>query len=265
MSVDQQLIRQAADALWEADRTCTPIAPIRELLGTSTDLDVGYAVQEINAQRSLDLGRKVSGRKIGVTSKAVQQQIGVDQPDYGTLYVDTEYGDGVEIPASRLIQPRAEGEVALVVGRELDHAPHSFGQVMRAIEYALPSIEVVDSRIENWQISIVDTIGDNASCGVYVLGSRPVPLSAFDIRTVPMAMSVNGAVASEGTGAACLGNPLHAATWLADVLCERGIPLQPGDVLMTGALGPMKDLATGDEVDLDFGPLGRVTTKLVDE
>lgn len=265
MSVDPQLIQQAADALWQADRTQTPIAPIRELLGTSTDIDVGYAVQEINAQRSLDLGRKVSGRKIGVTSKAVQQQIGVDQPDYGTLYVDTEYGDGVDIPASRLIQPRAEGEVALVVGRDLDHAPHSFGQVMRAIEYALPSIEVVDSRIENWQISIVDTIGDNASCGVYVLGSRPVLLSAFDVRTVPMAMSVNGSVVSEGTGAACLGNPLHAATWLADVLCERGIPLRPGDVLMTGALGAMRDIAPGDEVDLDFGPLGRVTTRLADE
>lgn len=265
MPVDPALIQQAADALWDADQRRTPIAPIRELLGTSTDVDVGYAVQAINYERSLALGRKVSGRKIGVTSKAVQQQIGVDQPDYGTLYVDTEYGDGVDIPAERLIQPRAEGEVALVVGRALDDAPHSFGQVMRAIEYALPSIEVVDSRIANWQISIVDTIGDNASCGVYVLGSRPVPLAAVDLRTVPMAMSVNGEVVSEGTGAACLGNPLHAATWLADVLCERGIPLQPGDVLMTGALGPMRDIAVGDEVDLDFGPLGRVTTRLAAE
>ena len=262
---DPTLVRQAADALWEADQQRAPIAPVRELLGTSTDLDVGYAVQEINAQRSLALGRRVSGRKIGVTSKAVQQQVGVDQPDFGTLYTDTEYGDGVDIPASRLIQPRVEGEVALVIGRELDNAPHGFLEVLRAVEFALPSIEIVDSRIENWQISIVDTIADNASCGLYVLGSKPVPLSDFDIRTVPMAMSIGGEVVSEGVGAACLGNPLHAARWLADELCRRGIPLQPGDVLMTGALGPMKDVGAGAEVLCDFGPLGTVTTRLVDE
>ena len=265
VAIDAALVLQAADALWEADRTHTPIEPIRELLGTSTDIDVGYAVQAINHERSLAAGRRVSGRKIGVTSKAVQQQIGVDQPDYGTLYVDTEYGDGVDIPSSRLIQPRAEGEVALVIGRELNSAPHGFAEILRAVEFALPAIEVVDSRIERWQISIVDTVGDNASCGLYVLGSRPVPLSAFDVRTVPMSMAINREVVSEGNGAACLGNPLHAARWLADVLCERGIPLQPGDVLLTGALGPMKDLATGDEVVCDFGPLGTVTTRLADE
>ena len=265
MTVEPTLIRQAADALWEADRTRTPIPPVRELLGTSTDIDVGYAVQQINAERSLAAGRRVSGRKIGVTSKAVQQQVGVDQPDYGTLYVDTEYGDGVEIPASRLIQPRAEAEVALVIGRELDRAPHGFAEVMQAVEFALTAIEVVDSRIENWQISIVDTVADNASCGLYVLGSSPTPLSTFDVRTVPMQMLIDGTVVSEGSGAACLGNPLHAARWLADVMCERGIPLQPGDVLMTGALGPMRDLVVDTDVVCDFGPLGTVTTRLVDE
>ena len=194
MTVDRELIQQAADALWEADRTNTPIAPIRDLLGTDTDTDVGYAVQEINTARSVTAGRRISGRKIGVTSKAVQAQIGVDQPDYGTLFADTEFGDGVDIPMSRMIQPRAEGEVALVIGRDLNNAPHGFAEILRAVEFALPSIEVVDSRIENWQIKIVDTIGDNASCGMYVVGSRPVPLSAFDIRDVPMSMTVNGSV-----------------------------------------------------------------------
>lgn len=265
MSIDRELVERAADLIWEADRTRTPIAPVRELLGTSTDLDVGYAVQQVNYERSLAAGRRVSGRKIGVTSKAVQQQIGVDQPDFGTLYTDTEFGDGVDIPASRMIQPRAEGEVALVIGRELDSAPHGFVEVVRAVEFALPSIEVVDSRIENWQISIVDTIADNASCGMYVVGSRPVPLSAFDIRTVPMSMSVNGTEVSTGVGSACLGNPIHSARWLADVLCQRGIPLQPGDVLMTGALGPMQSISTGDEVTVDFGALGTVATRIADE
>lgn len=265
MNADPAAVQQAADLLWQADQDHRPIPPIRELLGTSTDIDVGYAVQQLNHQRSLDAGRRVSGRKIGVTSKAVQEQVGVDQPDFGTLYVDTEYGDGVDIPASRLIQPRAEGEVALVIGRELDAAPHGFAEVVRAVEFALPAIEIVDSRIENWQISIVDTVGDNASCGLYVVGSRPVPLGGFDIRTVPMSMTVNGDEVSRGDGTACLGNPIHAARWLADVLCERGIPLQPGDVLMTGALGPMQSIAAGDVVVADFGPLGTVTTHLADE
>lgn len=265
MSVDPALIQQAADLLWEADRTNTPVAPVRELLGTATDIDVGYAVQQVNHDRSLAAGRRVSGRKIGVTSRAVQDQIGVDQPDVGTLYADTEYGDGIEIPADRLIQPQAEAEVALVMGRELNRAPHGFAEVVAAVEFALPSIEVVDSRIENWQISIVDTVADNASCGVYVVGSRPVPLSAFDVRTVPMSMTINGDEVSTGVGAACLGNPIHAARWLADVLCERGIPLQPGDVVMTGALGPMRPLAVNDLVVAHFGELGMVTTRLVDE
>lgn len=264
MSIDQVVAQQVADLLWDADRTRTPIAPVSDLLGTSTDIDAGYAVQEINHQRSLATGRRVSGRKTGLTSKAVQDQIGVDRPDFGTLYADTEFGDGVEIPASRLIQPRAEAEVALVIGRELDNAPHGFAEIVRAVEFALPAIEIVDSRIEDWQISIVDTVADNASCGLYVVGSRPVPLSAFDIRTVPMAMTIDGDEVSTGVGAACLGNPINAARWLADELCERGLPLRPGDVVMTGALGPMQPAAAGDLVVARFGDLGTVTTRLVD-
>jgi 2-keto-4-pentenoate hydratase len=262
MAVDHALIARAADLLWEADLTRTPIAPVRELLGTSTDIDVGYAVQQINTDRSLAAGRRISGRKIGVTSKAVQDQIGVDQPDFGTLFADTEYGDGIEIPARRLIQPRAEAEVALVIGRALDRAPHGFAEIVRSVEFALPAIEIVDSRIEDWRISIVDTVADNASCGMYVVGSKPVVLGAFDVRTVPMSMTINGVEVSTGVGAACLGNPLHAARWLADVLCERGIPLQPGDVLMTGALGPMKPIVGGDLVVAHFGELGLVSTRL---
>ena len=262
MSVDPTLIQRVADSLWDADVSGVAIAPIRDVLGTSTDIDAAYAIQEINTDRKVAAGRRISGRKIGVTSKAVQEQIGVAQPDFGTLFVDTEYGDGIEIPGSRLIQPRAEGEVALVLEHDLDNAPHGFAEVVGAVAFALPAIEVVDSRIENWQISIVDTIADNASCGVYVVGSRPVPLRRFDIRTVPMSMRINGKEVSAGFGSDCLGNPLHAARWLADVLCERGIPLRAGDVLMTGALGPLRPLGKGDEVVASFGQLGTVATRL---
>jgi 2-keto-4-pentenoate hydratase len=261
--IDTSLVQRAADALWEADRSRSAIAPVREMLGTSTDIDVGYAVQQINTDRSVAAGRKISGRKIGVTSVAVQQQIGVDQPDFGTLFADTEYGDGVDIPSSRLIQPRAEAEVALVLDRDLDDAPHGFAQIIRAVAFALPAIEVVDSRIEDWKISIVDTVADNASCGLYVVGSRPVPLRRVDVRTVPMSMSIDGVEVSTGSGDACLGNPLHAARWLADTLCERGVPLRAGDVVMTGALGPMKPIAAGTRVEASFGDLGTVTTRLV--
>jgi 2-keto-4-pentenoate hydratase len=260
--VDIGLIEEAASQLREADANRTPIPPVRDLLGTRTDIDVAYAVQQINADMWIAAGRRVSGRKIGVTSKAVQQQVGVDRPDFGTLFADTEYGDGVEIEAGRLIQPRAEAEVALVLERDLNSAPHGFAQIIQSVAFALPAIEVVDSRIANWDISIVDTVADNASCGLYVVGGRPVPLSAFDPRTVPMRMTLDGQEASSGTGAACLGNPIQAARWLADVLCERGIPLRAGDVIMTGSLGPLVTLGPGQELAAEFGPLGTVTTRI---
>jgi 2-keto-4-pentenoate hydratase len=262
--IDPALIQQAADALWNAHQTKIQIPPVRELLGTSTDIDAAYAVQQINTDRMIAAGHRVSGRKIGLTNPAVQAQLGVHQPDFGSLFTDTEYGDGIDIPASRLMQPRAEGEVALVMEHDLDNAPHGFAEIIRAVAFALPAIEVVDSRIENWQIGLVDTVSDNASSGLYVVGSRPVSLSAFDIRTVPMSMTINGEEVSTGTGAQCLGNPIEAARWLADVLCQRGIPLRAGDVLMTGALGPVRPIKTGDEVVANFGPLGTVTTRLID-
>jgi 2-keto-4-pentenoate hydratase len=260
--MDAASIQQAADAIWDAEQRRVPIAPVRELLGTSTDIDVGYAVQQVNFERSIAAGRRVTGRKIGLTSKAVQQQIGVDQPDFGTLFADMEFGDGVDIPADRLLQPRAEAEVALVLERDLDSAPHGFAEVIRAVAFALPAIEVVDSRIADWKISLVDTVADNASSGLYVLGSRPVLLRDVDLRSVPMAMVVNGAEVSSGSGAACLGNPLHAARWLADTMSQRGTPLRAGDVVMTGALGPVHSIAAGDEVEARFGDLGAVTTRL---
>ncbi|HMC41241.1 MAG TPA: fumarylacetoacetate hydrolase family protein [Acidimicrobiales bacterium] len=262
MLVDIALIEDAAARLRDADASRSAIAPIRDVLGTKSDIDAAYAVQQINTDRWIAAGRRVSGRKIGVTSKAVQQQIGVDQPDFGTLFADTEYGDGIEIEAHRLIQPRAEAEVALVLERDLADPPHGFAEIIRAVAFALPAIEVVDSRIADWDISIVDTVADNASCGLYVVGSRPVLLSAFDARTVPMRMTVDGTEKSAGTGAACLGNPLHAARWLADTMCQRGVPLRAGDVIMTGSLGPLVPLAPGQDVVAEFGPLGTVTTRI---
>ena len=256
------LIQIAAVQLRQAADSGVAIAPVRDVLGTASDIDVGYAVQEINTQAAIAAGRRVSGRKIGITAKAVMEQVGVDQPDYGTLFVDMEYGDGVPIEAGRLMQPRVEAGVALVMEHDLDKGEHSFADIINATAYALPSIEIVDSRIADWDIRIVDTVADNASCGLYVIGGRPVPLSAVDLRTIPMRMDIDGETVATGEGSACLGHPLHAARWLADMMCQRGTPLRAGDVLMTGSLGPMKPIAEGNAVVADFGPLGTVTTYL---
>ncbi|MGI9606669.1 MAG: 2-keto-4-pentenoate hydratase [Acidimicrobiales bacterium] len=259
---DESQITAAADSLRAAADSLTPCGPVRDILGTATDIDAAYEVQATNVRKDIANGRRVSGRKIGITSKAVMEQVGVDQPDYGTLFVDMEYGDGIPIEHGRLLQPRAEAEVALVLDRDLDKGEHSFGDIVRATAYALPSIEIVDSRVTDWDIRIVDTVADNASCGLYVIGGRPVPLRKIDLRTVPMKMSIDDEVLSTGDGAACLGHPLHAARWLADMMSSRGTPLLAGDVVMTGALGPMKPLAPGNEVIADFGPLGTVTARL---
>ena len=260
--VDWALIEQAAANLRLASETGTPCPPIRDVVGTAHDVDAGYAVQLVNTQLDLDGGRRVSGRKIGLTSPAIQEQLGVDEPDFGTLFVDMEVGDGVPVPIERLLQPRAEAEVAIVLERDLDNAPHGFAEIVRATAFALPAIEVVDSRVAGWDIRLVDTIADNASCGLYVLGGRPVPLSAVDLRAITMSMSINGAEVSTGSGAACLGHPLNAARWLADALCARGIPLRAGDVVMTGALGPMRPIAAGDEIVANLGDLGSVSTSV---
>ena len=255
-------ITQAAALLREAAESGTLCAPVRDIVDTDSDIDVGYAVQQVNVDADIAAGRRVSGRKIGVTSKAVQEQVGVDQPDFGTLFGDMEYGDGVEIDSARLLQPRAEAEVALVLEHGLNKGEHSFADIVTATAFALPSIEIVDSRIAGWDIRIVDTVADNASCGLYVLGGRPVPLAAVDLRTIPMRMTVEGDEVAVGQGSACLGHPLNAARWLADTMCERGTPLQAGDVVMTGALGPMHPISAGNTVVAEFGDLGQVTALL---
>jgi len=259
-AIDNALIEQAAAKLRDATASSTTCGPVRDIVGTATDIDAGYAIQQINTDRDIASGRRVSGRKIGVTSKAVQDQIGVDQPDFGTLFVDMEFGDGIDLPVGRLLQPRAEAEVALVLDHDLDLGEHSFADIIRATAFALPSIEVVDSRIAGWDIRIVDTVADNASCGLYVLGGRPVPLRDVDLRAIPMSMSIDGIEVSTGIGAACLGHPLHAARWLADTMCARNTPLRAGDVVMTGALGPMQPIGPGQTVTASFGDLGTVST-----
>ena len=258
------LVEAAAERLRIAAETGMPCAPVRDVLGTATDVDAAYAVQRRNAESAVAAGRRVSGHKVGLTAAAVQEQLGVDQPDYGVLFADMCFSDGAEIDAGRLLQPRVEAEVAVVLDRDLDKGEHCVVDIVGAAAFALPALEIVDSRIQGWDITIVDTVADNASCGLYVVGTRPVSLSAVDLREIQMRMTIDGEAAASGTGADCMGNPLNAAVWLADVMCARGTPLRAGECLMTGSLGPMKPVGPGADVFADLGPLGSVSTRLGD-
>ncbi|MEU5138923.1 fumarylacetoacetate hydrolase family protein [Streptomyces sp. NPDC021139] len=257
---------KAADALLTAERTGEPCPPVRSLLPEG-DIDAAYGVQRLNAERGLVAGRRVAGRKIGLTSPAVQTQLGVDQPDFGTLFADMAVPDGGTVTAGRLIQPKVEAEVALVLGADLPHRDCTVADVIRATDFALAALEIVDSRIADWDITIVDTVADNASSGLYVLGGTPVPLSGLDLRAVRMTMTRDGSAepVSEGTGADCLGGPLNAAAWLASTLAAAGDPLRAGDVVLTGALGPMAVASPGDRFEARISQLGRISVRFAPE
>lgn len=253
------LTSQAAAALLKAAHAGgQAVAPLRERLARA-DQDGAYAVQEANTQAWLAEGRRLVGRKIGLTSLAVQAQLGVDQPDFGMLFADMAVGDGEIVAAGRLIQPKVEAEVALVIGRDLTHERHTYADLIRATEYALPAIEIVDSRIENWNIRFIDTVADNASSGLFVLGGRPVQLRDVDLTACTMAMHRGEEVVSRGNGRACLGSPLNAAVWLADRMVRCGRPLLAGDIVLTGALGPMVTVQSGDRFDVRIEGLGNVS------
>ncbi|WP_029010056.1 2-keto-4-pentenoate hydratase [Azospirillum halopraeferens] len=257
METSQADIRAAADRLYEANRSMSACDPVRDLLAEG-DLAAAYAVQEINTTRFLDAGRVLAGRKIGLTSKSVQRQLGVDQPDYGMLFADMAIPDGWEIPCGRLIQPKAEAEVAFVLGRDLTSEHITAADVIRAVDCVLPAIEVVDSRVAGWNIRILDTIADNASSGLYVLGNEPKALAGLDLRMCGMVMEVRGEPVSTGAGVACLGHPLNAVWWLAQVMARAGRPLKAGDTVLSGALGPMVPAARGDTVEARINGLGSV-------
>jgi 2-keto-4-pentenoate hydratase len=217
-----------------------------------------YAVQQINTRFWQDSGRRIVGRKIGLTSVAVQKQLGVDQPDYGVLFDDTMLLDDGELLRSQVLQPKAEAEVAIVLASDLNDPNASADDVLAAAECAVAAIEIVDSRIADWKITFADTVADNGSSAFFVLGDDRKPLAGLDLYTCGMALEVNGAIVSVGAGAACLGHPLIAAAWLARTLARNGEILRAGDILLTGALGPMAAISPGDAVVAKIGGLGRV-------
>lgn len=257
---DQSTIDCIADRLDRARLNGAATPPVRDVLGR-TDIATAYAVQAELTRRRLAEGRSITGRKIGLTSPAVQQQLGVDEPDFGVLFDDMAVPDGGEIPTRTLIQPKAEAEVAFVLGADLDGDPHdlTYDRALAAIDHAVGALEIVDSRNADWDITITDTVADNASSGLYVLGTTAVPLSAFRPVDVTMVLSKNGQEVSSGSGSACLGDPVSALLWLARTVAGLGAPLRAGEVVLSGALGPMVPVEPGNQVVAELSTLGRVS------
>lgn len=237
-----------------------PCLPVRDLIGAD-DVAAAYLVQEQLNRARAERGAVVVGRKIGATSVAVQTQLGVDQPDFGVLFEDMAFGPDDEIPMSRLIQPKAEAEIAFVLAEDLAEGRLDDAQVRGAIAYTVAALEIVDSRIAGWDITFGDTVADNASAGLYVLGAEPKTLDEVEPVKVAMSMTVDGVEVSTGTGAACLGDPLKAVAWLAHQARTFGAPLRAGQVVLSGALGPMRPLAPGTVVVAEISGLGSVTAR----
>jgi 2-keto-4-pentenoate hydratase len=250
-------ISSAAERLREAVRTRTPCAPVRDLIPVG-DVDTAYAVQRENTDLAVAAGRRPCGHKIGLTSRAVQTQLGVPEPDFGVLFADLVHGDTEPIALSGLLQPRVEAEVAFVLGSDLDLEDATAADVLRATDHLLPAIEVVDSRVAGWDITIVDTVADNASSGAVVLGTTPVRVHGLDLRLAGMVMESRGAEVSSGAGAACLGSPVNAVVWLARELARRGTPLRAGDLVLSGALGPVVPVTGPAVFDARVDGLGSV-------
>ncbi len=251
----QDAISEAVDRLAAAQANRLPCAAVRDLIGTD-DLPAAYAVQQGLVQARLAGGVAVVGRKIGATSEAVQNQLGVDQPDFGYLLSDMDVSAAAvpgadPISMRTLVQPRVEAEVAFRLAKDINPAAEdaiTLALVREAVEVALPALEIVDSRIENWDIGFTDTVADNASSGLYVVGSEGRSLDELEPREVEMTLTINGEVRSSGNGAACLGDPLEALRWLAVQAYRFGDPLRAGHLILSGALGPFVPFAAGDDV-----------------
>jgi 2-keto-4-pentenoate hydratase len=250
-------VSRAAAALWEANRTGIPCKPVRTIIGES-DVETAYAVQEQITKRRIEQGARLIGRKIGLTAAAVQAQLGVSQPDYGMLFHDMDVVNGDEIAPGKLIQPKVEAEIAFILGHDLVDEKLTTADVLTAIAWAVPALEIVDSRIEGWNIRIADTVADNASSGLFVLGHNMRRLDSIDVLGCGMALECNGELVASGAGVACLGSPINATLWLARVMVKAGRPLRSGDVVLSGALGPMVPAKPGSVFEARIQGLGSV-------
>ena len=262
--MDLTLRSKAAAALLDAYDTKLAIPPLVQTYPGMTTED-SYAVQQLQIERRLSEGRTIKGHKVGLTSAAMQRQLGVDQPDYGHLLDDMFFLEHVPIPSSIYLQPKIEPEVAFVLKRRLSGPGVTVPEAISAVDYVLPALEIIDSRIENWKIGIVDTIADNASSGGLVLGSRPTRLEDVDLRLVGCTLLRNGRVVATGAGGAVLGSPINSLVWLANTVGALGVTLEAGHVILPGSVTAAQPVAPGDTYAAAFAGLGTVTARFAKE
>jgi 2-oxopent-4-enoate/cis-2-oxohex-4-enoate hydratase len=262
--MDKAQIQSLGDELYEALRSRSTVAPLTERVADITVADAYHISLHMLNRRLESDGEVVVGKKIGVTSAPVQEMLGVFQPDFGFLTDAMHYPDGAAIPiAGNLIQPRAEGEIAFRLKSDLVGPGVTEQDVLDATETIMPCFEIVDSRIDDWKIKIEDTVSDNASCGVYTLGSNEVDPRSVDLPNLKMKVYKNGELHSEGMGSAVQGNPLTAVAWLANTLGEFGIPFKAGEVILSGSLVPLIPVVAGDEMRLELGGVGTAACSFV--
>ncbi|MBM4765136.1 fumarylacetoacetate hydrolase family protein [Bacillus sp. B15-48] len=253
-------IETLAELLWQAELSGESIQALTER-EPQLSIEEAYQVQLHNIDKKVKQGQKIIGKKIGLTSLAMQQLLGVDQPDYGILLDGMLVENEGQVPFSRVMQPKVEGEIAFVLKEDLVGPNVTTEDVLRATDYVLPSIEIVDSRVKDWKIKLPDTIADNASCGLFLVGNQPFYLSDVDLKKVSMTLEKNGEVINSGVGEAVLGDPALAVAWLANKLHEFGITLKAGEVILSGALSAAVSAEPNDVFAMKFDTLGEVRVR----
>lgn len=261
--MDNARRQQLGDELYDALTTQTTLTPFTEREADIT-IDDAYFISLRMVSRRVDAGEKIIGKKIGVTSKVVQDMLGVHQPDFGFLTDRMEYANGADIPiAGNLIQPRAEAEIGFRLKKDLVGPGITEQDVLDATDYIMPCFEIVDSRIKDWKIKIEDTVADNASCGVFVLGSDRADPRALDLPNLKVVVKKNGEFLSEGMGSAVQGNPLTAVAWLANTLGKYDIPFKAGEVILSGSLVPLESVVAGDKMEMELEGIGGARCQFV--
>lgn len=260
--MDISTIQTYGDELYQALQSRQAVVPLTDREPHIT-IEDAYAIQQRMMARRLQAGERVVGKKIGVTSAAVMNMLGVYQPDFGWLTDAMVYNEGEAIAASTLIQPKAEGEIAFVLKKTLKGPGVTAADVLAATEGVMACFEIVDSRIQGWKIKIQDTVADNASCGVFVLGDRLVDPRDVDLVTCGMVLEKNGEIVATGAGAAALGHPANAVAWLANTLGAHGIALEAGEVVLSGSLAIMVPVVAGDTLRVTIGGIGGCSVRFI--
>lgn len=262
--MDDETRGDIAAVLLDAYRTRQPVEPLTEKYA-GLDLADAYAIQQLQVQAWTDSGKVLKGHKVGLTSGAMQRQMKVERPDYGVLRDDMFYAEDAVVPVGAFIAPRVEPEIAFVLRRDLAGPGVTIAEAAAAVDFCLPALEIIDSRIADWRISIVDTIADNASSGGVVLGSNPVRLDAADLRLAGCNLFGNGSLVATGAGGAVLGSPLLSLAWLANTVGEHGVVLRAGHVVLPGSVTAAQVVRPGDTWTAQFAGIGSVTARFAQE